>query len=460
VQATAVTELDLPATLCLLVISREGVASYSLPREGRVSIGRGEGNTIRVEEGSVSRQHALLHVGPSGELRIEDLGGANGTSVQLRSQSPHGQTESLKPLRRESAAIRAGDRIVLGSVSAIVARQEKGAAQHAAAPIVCDQKMKGLYGALERAAASTINVLLLGETGVGKEVLARFLHGASRCASGPFVALNCAALPESLLEAELFGHERGAFTGATQARPGLFEAADGGTLFLDEVGELPLTTQAKLLRVLEERQVVRVGGRTERPFDARFVSATNRDLEHATDDRNFRSDLYFRLAGLVLTIPPLRERPAEVLPMARGFLDAASAELDRQPLHLAPDALVLLEAYAWPGNIRELKNAMQRAAALARGSQVCAEHLPERLLRASPGPHAALSGSAVVATEANVDEMERLRGEMRAVERGRILEALEQCAGNQTRAAEQLGISRRTLLNRLQAYDLPRPRKV
>jgi two-component system, NtrC family, response regulator AtoC len=469
--ARALSELDPSSVFSLLVVSPEGVTTHSLPGQGSVTIGRAEGNTIRVDDGSVSRQHAVLHMGPGSELRIEDLGAANGTQVQLRSRLAHGQTESLTRLHLESLRVTAGDRIVLGSVSAVVGRRAGASAPgQDASPIVRDSKMTALYSELDRAAASTINVLLLGETGVGKEVFARALHTRSRRASGPFVSINCAALPETLLEAELFGHERGAFTGATQARSGLFESADGGTLFLDEVGELPLPTQAKLLRVLEERKVVRLGGRAERPFDVRFVAATNRDLEAAAERLEFRSDLYFRFAGLVLTIPPLRERRSEIVALARAFLAQASAELDQPTLELEPDSISALERYAWPGNVRELKNAMQRAAALVRGIQIFPEHLPERVRRAPSTPVIALASAGVVPTspapiptpdraDAPADDLARLRGEMRDVERARILEALDRCAGNQTRAAVELGISRRTLVKRLEEYDLPRPRK-
>jgi two-component system response regulator AtoC len=464
-----VAELEPLSVFSLLVISSEGLVRHELPSEGSVSIGRADSNAIRIDDGSVSRQHALLHVGPGAELRIEDLGAANGTQVQLRSSAVRGQTESLTRLGRESLRITPGDRILLGSVSVIVGRQmDAGNRTRLGDAIVHDPKMTELYAEVDGAAASTISVLLLGETGVGKEVLASALHARSRRATGPFVAINCAALPETLLEAELFGHERGAFTGATQARPGLFESADGGTLFLDEVGELPLTTQAKLLRVLEDRKVVRVGGRTERSFDARFVAATNRDLEAAAEGMTFRSDLYFRLAGLVLTIPPLRQRRSEILPLARVFLDRAALELDQPPLALETGAVSILERYGWPGNIRELKNAMQRAAALARGAQIFPEHLPERVRRAASAPSTstqiddlpqASPARAPERPETTVDDMARLRSEMRDVERTRILEALDRCAGNQTRAAVELGISRRTLVKRLEEYDLPRPRK-
>ena len=408
---------------------------------------------MQIDDPSVSRQHALLRVGQSGVLQIEDLGGANGTQVQLRRSRRLGETESLTPLRNSSLPVSVGDRVLFGSVPAIIQRFAPMA--FAAGPIVADPRMSALYADLDRVAVSSISVLLLGETGTGKEVLARTLHARSKRASGPFISINCAALTETLLEAELFGHERGAFTGATHARAGLFEAADGGTLFLDELGELSVSTQAKLLRILEGRKVVRVGSTTERAFDARFVSATNIDLEAKTEVRDFRTDLYFRLASCVLKIPPLRERVSEVAPFARAFIAQACTELDGPVLDLAPETLTVLERYAWPGNIRELKNAMQRAAALARGSQILPEHLPERLGRI----HASIAPTVTAAPTANGDELTRLRDQISEVDRLRIVDALERCSGNQTRAARELGISRRTLVNRMQAYDLPRPRK-
>jgi DNA-binding NtrC family response regulator len=308
-------------------------------------------------------------------------------------------------------------------------------------------------------------VLLLGETGVGKEVAARALHAGSARASGPFVAINCAALPESLLEAELFGHEKGAFTGAVQARPGLFESADGGSLFLDEVGELSRGTQAKLLRVLEDRKVTRIGGRAPRTFDVRFISATHRDLEAAAEHGEFRSDLYFRLAGLIASIPPLRDRAAEIAPLARLFLERSCSQLERPALELAPETVTLLERYRWPGNVRELRNAMERAAVLVRGFRVCPEHLPPRVVattNANTQLQVATTPPATappLAPSTSLDEVARLRGDLYDLERARVVETLERCAGNQTRAAEQLGISRRTLLKRLDEYNLPRPRK-
>jgi two-component system response regulator AtoC len=316
--------------------------------------------------------------------------------------------------------------------------------------VVLDRAMRGIVAQAERAAASPFSILLLGETGVGKEVIAEHVHHCSR-RKGRFVPLNCAALTESLLESELFGHEKGAFTGAVHAKEGLFEAAEGGTLFLDEVGELPVTVQAKLLRVLEARQVLRVGGRQARAIDVRFVSATNRDLEAAVREGNFRQDLFFRLNGFSLTIPPLRERPDDIAPLARRFVVLASQALQRSRVPtLDEQGLAALRRYAWPGNIRELRNVIERAVLLCEGDEIGAEAFP---FKSSVG-----QGSAGDAGETD-DPRARLMQEIERAERARIVEALERCGHNQTHAAALLGISRRTLVTRLGLYDLPRPRK-
>jgi DNA-binding NtrC family response regulator len=287
-------------------------------------------------------------------------------------------------------------------------------------------------------------VLLLGETGVGKEVLARQLHERSPRARGPFVELNCAALAPSLLEAELFGHEKSAFTGATQARAGLLEAGDGGTVFLDEIGELPMAVQVKLLRVLEDRKVLRIGSRTPRTLDVRFVAATNRDLEAEVARGSFRQDLYFRLNGVAFVIPPLRDRAVEIAPLAERFLAAASRMLERSPpLRLSREALGYLEHYRWPGNVRELRNVIERAAVLSTTDEIAPADLPGPLTGAALPPAPATAPGPAVA----------LTGERR-----QILYALEQCAGNQTRAAKLLGISLRTLVHRLDKHKIARPR--
>jgi DNA-binding NtrC family response regulator len=340
--------------------------------------------------------------------------------------------------------------------------------------------MLALYEQAARAARSLISVLILGETGVGKDVLARTLHALSPRASGPYVELNCAALPASLLEGELFGHEKSAFTGASQARAGLLESADGGTLFLDEIGELPPAFQGKLLRVLEDRKVLRIGGRAPRRVDLRFVSATNRDLEAEIARGAFRQDLYFRLNGISLVVPPLRERVAEIAPLAERFLEEACRNLDQRSVpRLSGEALAALEAYPWPGNVRELRNVIERAAILCAGDAVLPVDLPPHLAcgaapaqaggfasapARSPSDSGERAGRLEPPAEAaaplpGADALARLRLEMKAVDRRRVLEALEQSAGNQTRAAKLLGISLRTLINRIDEYGIPRPRK-
>ncbi len=290
-------------------------------------------------------------------------------------------------------------------------------------------------------------MLILGETGVGKEVFAQqMLHRCSGRAHSAFIALNCAAIPEALLEAELFGYERGAFTGADRAKAGLFEGADDGTVFLDEIGDLPQSVQAKLLRVLEERTITRVGGLKGRKLRARFVAATHRDLEAEIAAGRFRSDLFFRLSGSTLTIPPLRERPEEIEPLALAFAaDAAAREGRAATPRLSDETKALLRRHRWPGNVRELRNVMDRAIALSRGEVITPEHLPLGL-REGSRPHAR-SG------------VENLKTDIQQLERDRILATLEACHGNQSEAARVLGIARRTLITRLEQYGTARPRK-
>jgi transcriptional regulator with PAS, ATPase and Fis domain len=313
--------------------------------------------------------------------------------------------------------------------------------------VVRDDAMAALYRLVDRVAPSSINVLLLGETGVGKEVLASELHRRSKRASGPFLRLNCAALTESLLESELFGHEKGSFTGAIKQKQGLLEAARGGSVLLDEVGEMPASIQAKLLRVLEERKVTRVGSTVPEPIDVRFLFATNRDLEAEVARGAFRADLYFRVNGISLVIPPLRERLAEIEPLARQFLADAAKREGRPVPDLAADALATLRAWPWPGNIRELKNVIDRSILMAGEGSLTAEAL----------------GLGVVSTTrrevVSTGPASNLRDEREAAEKRAVLEALEKTDGNQTKAAEMLGVSRRTLVSRLQQYGLTRPRK-
>ncbi len=455
------TPRDEVASLRLLVVVDGSVASHPLPDAGEFELGRAPECDIQIVCASVSRRHARLRIGES--CVLEDLGSANGTRVRGQSLSP-GQTVPVAV----GEAVELGDAMVLvqstaagPSASASATRGEGSpslSAPFAWAPevVVADDKMVELYELVKRVAAGSISILVLGESGAGKEIVARAVHEASPRAGKPLVSLNCAALSETLLESELFGHERGAFTGAVKAKPGLLETARGGTVFLDELGELPLGTQAKLLRVIEEQKVMRVGALSPRDIDVRFVAATNRDPEREVTEGRFRSDLYFRLNGVVLNVPPLRERPSELEQLAVVFAASAAEQLGMgaSPT-LATETLERLREYRWPGNIRELRNAMNRAVLLARAGKVLPEHLPAALASA-----ASLSGADEMQSHAR-SPLPAHGGSGRRGKRDRaeVLAALDQTGWNQAQAAEVLGISRRTMLTWLDALDIQRPRK-
>jgi two-component system, NtrC family, response regulator AtoC len=325
--------------------------------------------------------------------------------------------------------------------------------------IVEDPSMIQIYLAGAEAAPSRLPVLLTGETGVGKECLAEFMHVLSARAAepnpGPFICINCAAMNENLFESELFGHERGAFTGAERTKAGLLEAAKNGTVFLDEVGELSLTQQAKLLRALESGTAARVGGLEPRQIQARFVSATNRDLQAEVERGSFRRDLFHRLAGLCLHIPPLRERPSEILPLAERFVSSACRELGLPHMSFSPDATDALVSHRWMGNIRELRHAIQRGVLFAkRDTAIRSEHLR---LHASPAG-AARPPTASIAPLDQTGEFPAMSARPR-LSRENIVQAIAACGGNQTRAAARLGIGRRTLSRWLDLMRIPRPRK-
>jgi two-component system response regulator HydG len=298
--------------------------------------------------------------------------------------------------------------------------------------------MRTVVDLARRVAKVDSTVLITGESGSGKERVARLVHEESLRAAGPFIAVNCGAITETLLESELFGHARGAFTGASQDRPGLFEAANSGTLFLDEVGEVSPGMQVKLLRVLQEREIRRVGENATRRVDVRVVAATNRDLARAVSGKAFRQDLYYRLNVVELGVPPLRSRRDDILPLARILLGDAARRMKRKIASLTPAAADQLLRYQWPGNVRELENAMERAVALARGSRVDLEDLPEEVREAFPTP---------VASTGAIRQLDD-------VEKEYILAALEVNDGNQTRTASQLGIGAATLYRRLRSYGL------
>ncbi|HVA64150.1 MAG TPA: sigma-54 dependent transcriptional regulator [Terriglobales bacterium] len=313
--------------------------------------------------------------------------------------------------------------------------------------------MKRVAAALQRIAPTDTTALLLGESGTGKELFARALHQLSSRSAGSFVAINCAAIPETLVETELFGHEKGAFTGANARKLGKFELAHRGTIFLDEIGEIPLAVQSKILRVLEERSFERVGGVQTVQVDVRIVAATNRDLELATREKQFREDLYFRLSAFPITIPPLRDRGEDVLSLAEGFLAQFCREFKKPPLRLTPGVRKALRAYTWPGNVRELQNAIERAVILADGDELRAADLQLRDLRKTP-----LRGDQNLGLPEDFDwngslpeVVERARS---LVERRLLLDTLEQCRWNKQQAADRLQIPYKKLLARVQEHAL------
>ena len=305
-----------------------------------------------------------------------------------------------------------------------------------------------------RVAPALSTVLLTGESGTGKEIVARLIHRGSRSSNGPFVALNCASLPEALIESELFGHERGAFTGAWNSRPGRIEQAAGGTLFLDEVGEMSPAVQAKMLRVLEAREFQRLGGARTQKADVRVIAATNRDLRDAIASGLFREDLYYRLDVFEIPIAPLRERREDILSLVEHFIDELGPMIrDATPAEITPAASEKLQAYSWPGNVRELRNTIERALILCDGGRIDVEHLPkvveQRQANLAPRPSSMVRNQA----PATASDLE-------AIERGTIEKTLQQTGQNKAKAARLLGVSRKKLCTRIQRLGLGAPTEV
>jgi DNA-binding NtrC family response regulator len=314
-----------------------------------------------------------------------------------------------------------------------------------------DPSLRKVFASLQRAASTDTTVLLEGESGTGKELFARSLHALSPRSEAPFVAINCAAIPETLLETELFGHEKGAFTGAVARKPGKFEMAHRGTLFLDEIGDLPLALQAKILRALEERRFERVGGTALVTVDVRLVAATNKGLRAAVAARRFREDLFFRLSVFPITVPPLRDRGGDVPVLARFFVDRFCRDLKKPTLALSPAALEQLQSYRWPGNVRELQNCIERAVILADGDSILPRHLnlsfidePKLEEAVNPWAHIDMSGTLTDVTRRAVAGVEKLK----------IEETLREAEGSRGRAAELLQISYKALISKLKEYRL------
>ncbi len=314
-----------------------------------------------------------------------------------------------------------------------------------------DASLRKVFTALQRAASTDTTVLIEGESGTGKELFARSLHALSSRADAPFVAINCAAIPETLLETELFGHEKGAFTGAVSRKPGKFEMAHRGTLFLDEIGDLPLPLQAKILRALEERRFERVGGTVLVTVDVRLVAATNRGLRAAVAARKFREDLFFRLSVFPITVPPLRDRGNDIPLLARYFVDRFCRDLKKKSISLSPAALETLQAYRWPGNVRELQNCIERAVILTEGDSILPRHLNLSFVNTpaveeppNPWANLDLTGTLTDVTKRAIAEVERLK----------IREVMREVDGNKGRAAEVLQISYKNLLMKLKEHAI------
>jgi transcriptional regulator with GAF, ATPase, and Fis domain len=503
-------------TLSLIVSSAAGVVNVPLDLAKEYVIGRAPGTGITVDDPSVSRQHAVLR---TTDFTLEDLGSTNGSRVSGNALTPNSRVRVAVGVVIElGAATLLLQRLPSSALSALLATQGDPVRPRPAAsdddPVVYAPNMVRVYQTLATIAPSNMTVVVLGESGVGKEILVQELHRRSLRADKPFLRLNCASFAESVLEGELFGYERGAFTSALQARPGLFESADGGTVFLDEIGEMPLGMQAKLLRVLENGEVLRIGGRQTKKVNVRFVAATHRDLRFLIAGGAFRQDLYFRLNGFTVVVPPLRERKEDILPLAERFLALSAGKLQRKPPTLGVAARHILLRYNWPGNVRELRTFIERVLAFARGGEITEDDLvtaaPELLHSSTPtgrSPDATgrvppvfleepRTGSSAVTVPPPPGDSGRLsldsremrdaieqvglprvpaelavtgtfpqaaRGhlstEIRELERQRIVEALESCGGNQSRAAKMLGMPRRSLLRRIEEFGLVRPRK-
>jgi len=411
-----------------------------------VFVGRLPECAIQVVSNEVSRRHASFTLEPRRGVVVRDLGGRNGTGVGkrvLRSAETEvgaGEVCSVGPARFVIAIERTDGWMDAPAAPLSPPRSEDHAEREVEIDfrgvVVGDPAMKKVYLVAQRVAARATTALILGETGVGKEVLAAFLHTSSPRAAGPYVRLSCASLSESLLEAELFGYEKGAFTGADRRKIGFFEAASGGTLFLDEVGEISPATQVKVLRVLENRTITRIGGTQEIPVDVRVVCATHRDLRAAVAAKTYREDLYYRISAFTLRVPPLRERPLEIGLLAEIFATELGRAMDVPRKTLSPEVMARLGAYSWPGNVRELKNALEHALVLCDGPTILLEHLPETLRDTTLG-----ASPRVV----DVDDIARVQA------------ALDAAKWNQTHAATSLGISRRGLIYKMKRYGLKKP---
>ncbi len=434
------------------------------PPRDQLVVGRVFPADVRVDIPSLSRQHARFGWA-NGQLTVEDLGSRNGTW--------------LGDERIDRRELSSGDQVKLGGLAATVIISPPST-RRAAAPIAVPSKietgdptqavciegalvlsaaMRELYKKAQQVANSDLPVLIVGETGTGKELIARAIHQWGSRSAKEMLAINCGAIPENLMESTLFGHEKGAFTGADRRKPGVFEDAQGSTLFLDEICELPLKSQPALLRVLEAKRVCRVGGSGEVEVDVRVLAATHCEVSALVQQGAFREDLLYRLNTITLHVPPLRDRVDEIEALATHFLRQACEDWQRSAEGLHPDALALLRTYQWPGNIRQLRNVMERGALLAEGDSIRVKDLPKSIIEGRQGPRLAPSDSHAdsengdrptrrAGSEQSTTEDLSFQGQMSAHEANVIAEAIERTGGNRRAAARLLGVPYRTLLRK------------
>ncbi|WNG57491.1 sigma-54-dependent Fis family transcriptional regulator [Archangium gephyra] len=336
----------------------------------------------------------------------------------------------------------------------VAQRSVRADAKARAAIIGESPQLQEVFKIIDKVADTPSTVLINGESGTGKELVASALHGASSRRDKPFIKINCAAIPHNLLESELFGYERGAFTGAVTSKPGRFELADGGTLFLDEIGEIPVEMQVKLLRALQEGEFERVGGIKTTRVDVRLIAATNRDLQAEIETGRFRKDLYYRLAVVPIVLPPLRERRADIPMLAVHFVEKYNRKLNKKIESISDDAMVLLQAYNWPGNIRELENLIERVLLFADGPTITVKDLPDPIRQGSGTPAPALSAAPLEASTGEGGLKDIVRMKAAELEKDLITKALEETGGNVTRAARLLQISRKSLQTKMKEFGL------
>jgi DNA-binding NtrC family response regulator len=417
---------------------KDGVFDHDVLR-----IGAQEGNHFVLTDSTVSRRHAEIVRTQDGPL-LRDLGSTNGTFID--------QVRIKEVFLGESRRLRVGKTELQFTLRDEIVEIVPAETTRFEGLVGRSVLMREVFSVLERVGRTELTVLVTGETGTGKELVSRALHEHSSRRSGPFVVFDCGAVARNLVESELFGHERGAFTGAVQARAGVFEQADGGTIFLDELGELPLELQPALLRVLEQREVRRVGDRRVRPVNVRVVAATNRDLRQLVEEGRFRQDLYYRLAVVEAHLPPLRSRPEDIPLLVEHVL--AGSGFAHQVKGITPDVEALFRAYHWPGNVRELRNVVLRAIPFCAGHLVDLQALPDALRSAPPSGSASREAPGLPQPSASLTYHEAKEQLVEAFEARYLEDLLERCDGNLSKAARDAGVDRKTIARMLKRHGI------